>query len=119
MLDGFAAAGRAGNASGWLGFLLALVEETGCEGTGGARVLVVVDAAHGVWPGLAPIRLDDGVGRAGNDPLDDVEDQLAWRLAEDRDDCAVEFFSFNTLEPPWAVVPPFSACPVAEPGSEG
>ena len=123
MLAGFAAAGNAGNASVGPLFLLTLVDARDWEGIGGARALDGVDDdAHGVWPGLAPIRLDDdedGVGSAGKVPLDEVVDQLACRLAEERDDWAVELFSFSTLEPPWAAGPPFNACPSAEPGREG
>lgn len=70
-------------------------------------------------PPLLP-RLDEAAaGKAGNALPDDAVDQLAFRLACDRCDCAVELLSFSTLDPPLVAVPPFSASPVAEPGNDG
>jgi len=122
VLVGLAAAGSAGKASavGALLFAFTFVDEATRDGMGEGRALVAVedDEAHGVWPGLAPIR-PDGAGRAGNGLLEDEEDQLACWLAVERDDCAVELFNFSTREPPRAVEPPFKACSVAEPGKDG
>lgn len=100
VLLGLAAAGSAGKASATLACLLALLAATVREGAAEARGLAVVEEAHGVWPGFAPTRPDGAAGRAGNALLDDALDQLACRLADDRDDCAVELFNFSTLEPP-------------------
>lgn len=65
------------------------------------------------------MRLADAGAKAGNGLLAEGEDQLAFWLAVEREDCAVELFNLSTLEPPWAVEPPLSASPVAEPGSDG
>lgn len=120
VLLGFAAAGRAGNASDAGAFLLNVVDETLRDGKGEARILEAPEEdAQGVWPGFAPMRPPDAGGRAGNGLLDVGDDQLAFWLAVDREDCAVELFSFNTLEPPWPAVAPFSARPVDPPGNEG
>lgn len=101
VLVGLGAAGSAGNASAVLALLLIFVEDAVREGRGDARLFDVDDDdAHGVWPGFAPIRAEDGAGRAGKILLEDVVDQLACRLADDREDCAVELFNFNTLDPP-------------------
>lgn len=68
---------------------------------------------------MPPLRLDDAAaGSAGNALLEAV-DQLAFRLACDRCDCAVELLSFKTREPPLVAVPPFKARSVAEPGNDG
>jgi hypothetical protein len=125
VLVGFAAAGSAGKASApVLGFLLfSVVDEALRDGMGEARALGAAEEdedAHGVCPGFAPMRLDeDAGGSAGKGLDDDGADQLAFWLAEDREDWAVELFSFKTLEPPCAGVPPFSANPVADPGRDG
>lgn len=126
VLVGLAAAGSAGNASARLAFLLVLNDDD--DGTapregvdeGEARALPAADEddAHGVCPGLAPMRLA-GVGNAGNGLLEDADDQLACWLAVERDDCAVELFNFSTRDPPRAADPPLKACSVAEPGKEG
>ena len=113
------AAGSAGKASARLLFFNP-VDDVARDGMGEARGDAEDDDdAHGVCPGFAPIRLDDAGGRAGNMLLDAVEFQLACLLTADRDDCAVELFSFNTLDPPCAVGPPLSDCPVADPGRDG
>jgi hypothetical protein len=122
VLVGFAAAGNAGNKSApTLGFLFKAAEEVLREGSGDVCPLAAAEEeeAQGVCPGLAPMRFEEAGGRAGNGLLDDGEDQLAFWLAVDRDDCAVELFSLSTLEPPWAEEPPLSADPVAEPGRDG
>ena len=119
VLVGFAAAGRAGKASAPTGFLFTFVDDATRDGMGEGRALVAADEeAQGVCPGFAPTR-PAGAGRAGKGLLDDAFDQLACRLAVDRDDLAVELFNFSTREPPRTVDPPFNACSVAEPGSEG
>lgn len=101
VLLGLGAAGRAGNASDALVFLFKAVDEALREGNGEARALAAAeDDAQGVCPGFAPMRFDDVGGRAGKGLLADGEDQLAFWLAEDREDCAVELFNFSTREPP-------------------
>jgi hypothetical protein len=122
VLVGFAAAGKAGNASAaLLGFLFKATDEVLRDGSGDVRALAAVEEedAQGVCPGFAPMRLEDAAGSAGKGLLDDGDDQLAFWLALDRDDCAVELFNFNTLDPPWADGPPLSADPVADPGKDG
>jgi len=120
VLVGLAAAGNAGNMSAAAVFLFRVVDDALRDGMGDARVLVEADDdAHGVWPGFAPMRFDAAAGRTGNGLLDDGDDQLAFWLAVERDDCAVELFSLSTLDPPWAADAPPSARPVADPGSEG
>jgi hypothetical protein len=124
VLLGFGAAGRAGKASfATLGFLFNVVDEALRDGIGEARALAAPDdeeeGAQGVCPGFAPMREDDAGGRAGNGLDDDGADQLAFWLADDREDCAVELLSFKTLEPPCADAPPLSADPVADPGKDG
>lgn len=132
MLVGLGAAGRAGNASA-IALLLLLaspLEDTVRDGAGDTPALRTgagfdEEDIHGVWPGLAPMpppppRLDEpAAGKAGNGLVDDVVDQLAFLLACERCDCAVELLSFSTLDPPLVAVPPFSASPVAEPGNDG
>jgi len=102
VLVGFGAAGSAGNAfAAGAAFLFKVVDEAFRDGSGETRALVAPDdEAQGVCPGFAPIRFDDGAGRAGNEVLDDGDCQLAFWLAVERDDCAVELLSFSTLEPP-------------------
>lgn len=101
VLLGFGAAGKAGNASDAGAFLLNVVDDTLREGKGDARTLEAPEEeAQGVWPGFAPMRAADDGGRAGNGLLEDGDDQLAFWLADDREDCAVELFSLSTLEPP-------------------
>lgn len=128
VLVGLAAAGSAGNASARLAFLLTFDDDDADDGAapregadeadGRALPAADEDDAHGVCPGLAPMRLA-GVGNAGNGLLDDADDQLACWLAVERDDCAVELFNFSTRDPPRAADPPLKACSVAEPGNEG
>jgi hypothetical protein len=69
------------------------------DGSGEAWTLAAEEAAQGVCPGFAPIRLEDA-GKAGKGLLADGEDQLAFWLTVDRDDWAVELLSLRTLEPP-------------------
>lgn len=69
---------------------------------------------------MPPLRLDEAAaGNAGNAELDEAVDQLAFRLACERCDCAVELLSLSTLDPPLVAVPPFRARSVAEPGNDG
>ena len=128
VLVGLGAAGSAGNASASTFFLvLSDVDDATRDGIGDTPVLLAAagladdedDDAHGVCPGFAPTRFDDAAGSAGNGLLDDAVDQLAFRLADERDDCAVELLSLSTRDPPCAAVPPLSASPVADPGSDG
>lgn len=120
VLLGLGAAGKAGNASDAGAFLFKAVDETLRDGIGETRTLEPPEEeAQGVWPGFAPMRPPDAGGRAGNGLLDDGDDQLAFWFAVDREDCTVELFSFNTLDPPWPAVAPFSASPVDPPGNEG
>jgi hypothetical protein len=120
VLVGFAAAGNAGNASAaLLGFLFRAADEVLREGSGDVCALAAAEEeAQGVCPGFAPMRFEDA-GSAGKGLLDDGEDQLAFWLAVERDDCAVELFNFSTLDPPWADGLPLSADPVADPGRDG
>ena len=114
---GLGAAGSAGKASARLLFFKA-VDEVVRDGMGEARG-DAEDDAQGVCPGFAPMRLEDAAGKAGNMLFDAAVFQLACLLTADRDDCAVELFSFNTRDPPCAVGPPLNDWPVAEPGRDG
>lgn len=116
VLVGFGAAGSAGKASARL-LLLNVADDVARDGMGETRG-GAEDGAHGVCPGFAPMRLEDGAGSAGNILFDAAAFQLACLLTADRDDCAVELLSFRTLDPPCAVGPPLD-WPVAEPGSDG
>jgi hypothetical protein len=81
--------------------LFRAVDEALRDGSGEGRALDGTEEdAHGVCPGFAPMRFDDAGGNAGNALLADGEDQLAFWLAVEREDCAVELFSLSTLEPP-------------------
>ena len=117
---GFGAAGSAGKASP-SPLLFTATEDGVRDGMGETRGDADEEdaAAHGVCPGFAPMRVDDAAGRLGNMLLDAAGFQLACLLTADRDDCAVELFSFNTLDPPCAVGPPLNDWPVADPGSDG
>lgn len=121
VLVGLAATGSAGNPSARLLLLLfSPTDDVARDGMGETRGDAEDDPAHGLCPGFAPMRLDDAAGSAGNMVLFAAAlFQLACLLTADRDDCAVELFSFNTRDPPCAVGPPLSDCPVADPGREG
>jgi len=64
------------------------------------------------------MRFVEGAGSGGNGLFEDVVDQLACLLTAERDDCAVEFFNYNTLDPPRAAEAPPTG-PAAAPGREG
>lgn len=119
VLVGFGAAGSAGKASATL-LLFNATDDVARDGMGETRRDAEdEDAAQGVCPGFAPMRFDDDAGRAGNVLLDAALFQLACLLTADRDDCTVELFNFNTLDPPCADGPPLSDWPVADPGRDG
>jgi hypothetical protein len=121
VLVGLGAAGREGNASAETGAfaLFTATEGVARASIGEGRVLDETDEAHGVCPGLAPIRLEDAdADRGGKGVFDDAPAQLAFLLTAERDDCAVELFSLSTLEPPRDARLPLSDDTVA-PGNDG
>lgn len=122
MLVGFAAAGRAGKAST---LLVADVPERVTwddtrDGPGEGRGEADAEA-HGVDPGLLfATRITEGAppeASGGNALVLAAEPQLLCLFVADREDCAVELFSFKTLEPP--AVTGEEEAPLLDPGREG
>ena len=73
--------------------------------TGAGDDLEEDGVTHGVaptWPG--PARLAEAAGMGGNGFEGAALPQLPCRFTGDREDCAVEFFSFNILRPAPTVV---------------
>lgn len=99
---GFAAAGKAGNASELVAFAALEVGglEDGRDEAGEGREEVDV-ATHGVAPTLpAPTRLADDTGMGGKGMALGALPQLPCLLTAERDDCCVELLSFSTRRPP-------------------